>query len=77
MEKDKIMAETDLKDYQFIYHDDQNKTREDVQRLLKQGFEIFGTCIVMKKKPVDTDKKPKIFVINKPLPGENEDGTES
>jgi hypothetical protein len=31
----------------------------------------------MKKKPVDTDKKPKIFVINKPLPGEKEDGTES
>jgi len=69
--------ETDLKDYQFIYHDDQTKTRADVQRLLAEGFEIFGTAIVMKKKQVDTEKKPKIFVINKPLPedkGENEDG---
>lgn len=67
------MAETDLKDYQFIYHDDQTKTREDVQRLLAEGFEVFGTCIVMKKKHVQTEeKKPKIFVINKPIEGENE-----
>lgn len=75
MGKDQKMAETNLKDYQFIYHDDQTKTREDVNRLLGQGFEIFGTAIVMKKKPVDTTKKPKIFVINKPIEKEKENGT--
>ena len=74
MGKDQKMAETDLKDYQFIYHDDQNETRKHVKKLLGQGFEIFGTCVVMKKKPVDETKKPKIFVINKPVKGENENG---
>jgi hypothetical protein len=76
LEKDKIMAEPDLKDYQFIYHDDQTKTREDVKRLLGEGFKIFGTAIVMKKKQaqVDTEKRPKIFMINKPIKKENENG---
>jgi hypothetical protein len=68
--------ETDLKDYQFIYHDDQTKTRADVKRLQTEGFEIFGTAIVMKKKhaKVDITKKPKIFVVNKPIEKEKENG---
>lgn len=71
-----MASEDQLKDYQFIYHDDQNKTREDVERFMKEGFEVFGTAIVMKRKPVDTTKKPKIFQI-KPNRKDKENGSES